>query len=74
MSEFFLKIQSLDKEAQQEVADFVDFLLEKKGRAKKQDADAYRQRLVNMSVWSDDDIKPIEEARQHFNNLTPSAW
>ncbi len=74
MSELFLKVQSLDKEAQQEVADFVDFLIEKKGRARKHDPEAYRQQLMTISVWSDEDVKPIEEARQHFNNWKASEW
>ena len=74
MSELFLKVQSLDKEAQQEVADFVDFLIEKRGRVKKQDPVLYRQRLMAVSVWSDEDIKPIEEARQHFNNWKAAEW
>lgn len=74
MSEFMVKFQALDEQGQQEVADFVDFLLEKKGRRRMHDAETYRQKLLKISVWSDEDIKPIEEARQHFNNLNVPEW
>lgn len=74
MSEFTLKILSLDKEAQQEVADFVDFLITKKGRIKKRDPETYRQLLMTISVWSDEDIDPIDEARHNFDNWTATKW
>lgn len=75
MSELLVKIQSLDEQAQQEVVDFVDFLLEKKGRRKPpHNSDDYRERLINISVWSEEDLKPIEEARRLFNNMAINEW
>ncbi|RIV27690.1 DUF2281 domain-containing protein [Fibrisoma montanum] len=74
MSELIAKFQALDEQAQQEVVDFVDFLLEKKGRRKPYDPEEYKRKLQSISVWSDQDIKPIEEAQQHFNNWKALEW
>ena len=40
----------------------------------KMDMEAYREKLLQVGVWSDEDIKPIEEARTHFNSLKPAKW
>jgi len=41
--------------------------------AEKQKRAAYREKLLKISVWSDEEIKPIEDARQHFN-FKPEEW
>jgi len=74
MSEFLLKYDLLDEQAKQEVADFVDFLLERRGRRKQTDPAAYRQKLANISVWPDEDIQAIDEARGYFNQWKPTEW
>ncbi|GAA4412496.1 hypothetical protein GCM10023187_39680 [Nibrella viscosa] len=61
MSELLIKYNSLDDEAKQEVADFIDFLLEKKGRKKPFDSEAYRQKLLNTSVWPEEEVLQMEE-------------
>lgn len=40
----------------------------------KMDIEAYREKLLQVGVWSDEDLKPIEEARSHFNSLKPAKW
>jgi hypothetical protein len=34
----------------------------------------YRQRLLEGSVWSEEDIKPILEAREHTANWRTREW
>jgi len=34
----------------------------------------HKKKLLQVSVWSDDDIKPIEEASKHFENFKPQQW
>jgi len=34
---------------------------------------AYKERITKISVWSDEDIKPIEDARKHFD-FKPEEW
>ncbi|MFN0036381.1 MAG: hypothetical protein ACKVUS_15050 [Saprospiraceae bacterium] len=40
----------------------------------KFDVNAYRKKLLKVSVWSDEDIALIEEARQHLNNWKVKEW
>jgi hypothetical protein len=34
----------------------------------------YKERLANVSVWTDDDLKIFEEGRKAFENLRPEQW
>jgi hypothetical protein len=74
MSEYIQKFQQLDDEARQEVLDFVDFLLDKKGRKRSADNAFYQEQIQQVSVWSEEDVKPIEEARTQFNQWKPTEW
>jgi len=40
----------------------------------KMDREAYREKILKVGVWTDEDLKPIEEARSHFNSLKPAQW
>jgi hypothetical protein len=35
---------------------------------------AFKTMLANMPVWTDEDIKPIEEARKGFECFKPIEW
>ncbi|MCW5924704.1 MAG: hypothetical protein KIS77_20465 [Saprospiraceae bacterium] len=69
MGELLSKFELLDPEAKQQLLDYLDFLIsEKKKEKAKFDVEAYRENLLKVGVWSDEDIAPIEEARQLLNN------
>jgi hypothetical protein len=34
----------------------------------------YKQKLANVSVWTDDDLKVFEESKNAFENLKPQQW
>jgi len=34
----------------------------------------YRQKLLNVSIWTDDDLKAFEDGKQGFNNLKAEEW
>ncbi len=34
----------------------------------------YKQKLVRVSEWSDEDVKPIEESRKQFDNFGAEEW
>lgn len=34
----------------------------------------YKQELANISIWSDEDLKPIEDAVKAFESLKPQQW
>ncbi|WP_299289400.1 hypothetical protein [uncultured Mucilaginibacter sp.] len=38
----------------------------------KMDMEAHLKEIANMPVWTDEDLKPIEEAREAFNSLKPA--
>lgn len=40
----------------------------------KMDMEVYRKKILQVGVWSDEDLKPIEEAREAFNSLKPMQW
>lgn len=34
----------------------------------------YRKRLVKISTWSDEDLKPIKDGNKSFNDLKTEEW
>jgi hypothetical protein len=61
-----VQIQKLNTAQRREVADFVDFLLVRRRQATREKS--RRAMLAKVSVWSSDDIKPIEETMAEVNN------
>lgn len=59
------KIDHLNPFLQQTVSTFIDGLLRTQTTIAKRD----KSRLLAISVWSDEDIQPIEEAQGRIN-----AW
>jgi hypothetical protein len=58
------KFEVLPESDQQEVADFIDILLQKSpSRKKKLD----KTKLLEISQWTDEDIKAIGEAGKEIN-------
>jgi hypothetical protein len=39
-----------------------------------QDRKANQERLLKISVWTEEDIKLIEETRQSFGAIKPAEW
>ena len=35
---------------------------------------AYKEKLAKISIWSDDDLKFLEEGKNAFENLKPQQW
>lgn len=75
MGELLSKFELLDADAKQQLLDYLDFLISKKKKKNaKFDVEAYRDNLLKVGVWSDEDIAPIEEARQLLNNWKIKEW
>lgn len=64
MDEILVKYNSLDENAKKEVLDFMDFLLSKTGVTNKKSNLAYKDKILSVSVWSDDDLKIFEENKK----------
>ena len=43
-------------------------------QAGKKDISGYKQKLTQVSVWSDDDLKVFEESKKAFEDLKPQKW
>jgi hypothetical protein len=65
------KFEVLPESAKKEVADFIDFLLQKRPfRKKKLD----KKRLLEISQWAEEDIKVIKEAGNGINKWPLEAF
>ncbi|HBC74146.1 MAG TPA: hypothetical protein DC017_04630 [Candidatus Wallbacteria bacterium] len=62
----FLMLQDLSKRAKLEAYDFIDFLLKKR---RKKKTDDLRKKILDVSIWSENDIKSIEKAKKGINKL-----
>ncbi len=39
---------------------------------KEMDMEAYKEKILKIGVWSDEDLKSFEEATKDFNSVTPA--
>lgn len=77
MAELLLKFERLDPLGKQQLLEFLNLLLTTRATKKggpKFDVKTYRENLLKVSVWSNEDVATIEEARQHFNNWQVKEW
>lgn len=74
MSDIILKYSLLNKTAQQEVNDFLDFLLSKQKRIKEKSPTDYKTKIMSVSTWTDEDLKQLENNRSSFNHWNIDEW
>ncbi|MEQ1746416.1 MAG: hypothetical protein ABMA02_13385 [Saprospiraceae bacterium] len=75
MGDLLEKFETLDALEQQQLLEYLDFLLAKrKNKVKKFEYQAYRKRIINIGTWPDTDLVPMEEARELVNKWRPQEW
>ena len=74
MSDIVVKYNRLNKIARQEVNDFMDFLLSRQKTNKTNFLTTYKNKIINVSDWSDSDLKIFEENQKLFNQLRVQEW
>lgn len=74
MSDILLKYKLLNKSAQKEVADFIDFLLKKYPSRKKNEVKNYKEKILNVSTWTESDIEEILENQKKLNQWETQEW
>ena len=76
MGDLLSKFDLLDNEGKQQLLDYLDFLLDRKSKRKKDkfDVNAYRENLLKVSVWSEDDLGVFDEIKAHVNQWKPKEW
>ncbi|MEM9339878.1 MAG: hypothetical protein AAGA66_14170, partial [Bacteroidota bacterium] len=70
----FVKYNMLSPTVQQEVNDFLDFVLTKHKGEKAFDMKVWKSKIKNVSVWSPADIQMIEESRDQFKDWKTEEW
>ena len=74
MEEILSKYNLLDKDAQKEVVDFVDFLLSKTRTIRKKALSNYKNKILSVSTWTDEELKVFEENKKIFNQWKVERW
>jgi len=74
MSELTHKYNLLDAAARRELNDFLDFLLSKARRHDNGGQKSYKQNILKVSVWSEEDIKVLHEHTRLFDQWKPAEW
>ncbi len=62
------KVHQLNAQQKQVVSEFVDVLLKSNSPTARTEKEL--SRLLDISIWSENDIQEIERAQQNFNSWT----
>ena len=74
MSELLVKYNKLNKTARQEVNDFMDFLLSKQKSIEPNFLPTYKNKILNVSVWTNYDLKIFDQNQKMFNQWKVQEW
>ncbi|WP_194976121.1 DUF2281 domain-containing protein [Aquiflexum lacus] len=74
MNEILEKYNQLSPDLQKQVNDFLDFMLEKYKVEKAFDMKSWKNKILNISTWTDEDVKAFDEGRQHFSQWKVEEW
>ncbi len=74
MSDIVVKYNRLNKFARKEVNDFMDFLLSKQKIPKTSFLSNYKSKILNVSVWSENDLRIFDENQESFNQWRVPEW
>ncbi len=72
MTDLVLKYNALNKTAQKQVNDFMDFLLSKQKNYKSKVN--YKSRILSVSTWSDSDLEIFRNNQTLFNSWQIGEW
>ncbi len=68
MDELLMKFGLLDSLKRQEILDFIDFLLNKQEKGRILNFKSYKEQILQVSTWSEEDIKVIETVKGKLQN------
>ena len=66
--------KSLPPPYQQEVNDFIEFILMKAKAKKRFNVKNWKQRITNVSVWSEKDIQVMKKNSKGLSSWTAPEW
>ena len=70
------KFELLDTERQKQLLDFLEFLLfqQKTKHAQEFSYQEYKNHILSISAWSDEDVANIEDAKKAANKWQAQEW
>lgn len=74
MTDIISKYRLLNKSAQQEVNDFMDFLLSKQKAKRTESISNYKKKILNVSTWSESELSIFEQNKSLFNHWKVEKW
>lgn len=74
MSDIIIKYNRLSKTARKEVNDFMDFLLSKQKSNSPNLLTTYKNKILNVSKWTNSDLKIFEENQKLLNQWKSQEW
>jgi hypothetical protein len=74
MSDIVVKYNRLNKVARKEVNDFMDFLLSKQKAPNTSFLKMYKSKILQVSIWTDSDLKIFDENQKTFNQWSAPEW
>ena len=74
MSDIIIKYNRLSKTARKEVNDFMDFLLSKQKSNSPNLLTKYKNKILNVSKWTNSDLKIFEENQKLLNQWKSQEW
>lgn len=74
MNDLTLKFNLLEPDARKQVLDFIDFLLSKELKSQESVKSDYKKKILNVSVWSEEDIDLMIQNQQKFNQWKAQEW
>ena len=66
------KFEILPDQAKKEALDFLEFLVQKSKPGKKKINK--KKILLGMSYWNEEDVRRLDEVRQHMNQWKPETF
>jgi hypothetical protein len=74
MEELLTKYNSLDLVLQRQVDMFVDYLLSTKRAVKQTNISNYKEKILNVSQWTDEDMQVFEDSNKLFDKWNIQEW
>ncbi len=74
MEELLIKFNHLTPFQQRELLDFLDFLLQRGSQKKALPLKQYKEAILQVSTWSEEDLAVFEETKKQFNQWKISEW
>ena len=74
MDEIIVKFGLLDPIKRQEILDFLDFLLNKQKKERVGSFKSYKEQILQVSVWSEDDISSMQTSSKQLSQWKAPEW